>query len=57
MINKPDIDKSIKYYNIDEKYKEKCYKCITEINNNKKYLETFNEVYEKLKVFAKASIT
>ncbi len=48
MINKIDIDESIKYYNINEKYKEKCYKCITEINNNKKHLEIFDEVYKKL---------
>lgn len=48
MILKDDIDNSLKYYNIDNKYKQICYDCVEEINNSDIYTEAFNKVYKKL---------
>lgn len=48
MIDKIAIDEAFKFYNIDEKYKEKCYKCTEEININDNYKKSFNKVYEIL---------
>lgn len=44
MIKKEDIDNSFKYYNLDDKYKDRCYKCINNINSNKSFLESFNRM-------------
>ncbi len=48
MINIKDIDNAFKFYNIDEKYKNRCYECIKKINNNDHYKKVFNNVYKKL---------
>lgn len=42
------INKAFEFYNIDEKYKEKCYKCAEEINKNELFYNSFNKVYEML---------
>ena len=42
------IDEAFDFYNIDSKYKETCYKCAEEINNNDNYLSAFKKVYEIL---------
>lgn len=49
MITKTVIDQALEFYNIsDSEYKEKCYKCIEEIEKDKEYQETVNEVYNTL---------
>lgn len=48
MIDKNMIDEAFRFYNIDESYKEKCYKCAEEINENECYKKVFNKVYETL---------
>ena len=44
LINKYDIDKAFKYYHIDNKYKDRCYECMENINGNKSYLDSYNRV-------------
>ena len=44
MININDIDEALTYYNIDSKYKDRCYLCSNNINNNKTYLDAFERV-------------
>lgn len=41
MIQKIDIDNAFKYYNINQKYLERCYLCADNINNNKPFLDAF----------------
>ena len=48
MIDKNMIDEAFRFYNIDELYKEKCYKCAEEINENECYKKIFNKVNETL---------
>lgn len=48
LINKMDIDKSFEFYNIDNLYKRKCYKCAEEINKNEYYTKALEMVYEVL---------
>lgn len=48
MIEKIDIDNGFSFYNIDEKFKPKCYKCAEEINKNSCYLHAFNKIYQLL---------
>ena len=48
MIQKIDIDNGFSFYNIDEKFKQKCYECVEEINKKSHYLEAFNKVYKLL---------
>ena len=48
VIDKNMIDEAFRFYNIDELYKEKCYKCAEEINKNECYKKVFNKVYETL---------
>ena len=48
MIDNKLIDKAFNFYNIDEKYKKKCYKCAEEINKSDIYSKAFNNVYKKL---------
>lgn len=48
MINKMDIDKAFEFYNIDNLYKRKCYKCAEEINKNEYYTKALERVYEVL---------
>lgn len=48
MIDVKDIDNAFKFYNIDEKYKNRCYECIKNISGNEEYEKAFNNVYKKL---------
>ena len=48
MIDYKRIDKAFDFYNINVKYKNKCYDCIKKINNSDIYIEVFNKVYKKL---------
>lgn len=48
MINKMKVDKAFKFYNIDESYKEECYRCVEEINRSENYQKVFKDVYEIL---------
>ena len=43
-----DIDKAFEFYNIDNLYKRKCYKCAEEINKNEYYTKALERVYEVL---------
>ena len=45
MIEKTEIDKGFKYYNLDRKYINRCYECADIINNNAQYLELFNKMF------------
>ena len=47
-LNKQEIDEAFDFYNIDSKYKDRCYKCIYTINNNECYKEAFYRVYKNL---------
>lgn len=48
-ITKTMIDEALDFYNInDSEYKEKCYKCIYELEENKEYQDKVNEVYKIL---------
>lgn len=48
-ITKTMIDESLDFYNIsDSEYKEKCYKCIDELEESKEYQDKVNEVYKTL---------
>ena len=44
MIQIKDIDEAFLYYNIDNKYKERCYQCANKINSNVLLLEAFNKI-------------
>ena len=48
MIDLNDIDEALKYYNIDNKYKDRCYECANNINNNELFLYSFNRVNDIL---------
>ncbi len=48
MIVYKNIEEAFSFYNIDNKYKKKCYECAEEINNSDKYTEAFNKVYKIL---------
>lgn len=48
MIKKVDIDKGFDYFNLNEKYKKRCYECAELINNNNEYFNSFNYVYNLL---------
>ncbi len=48
MINKVIIDEAFEFYNIDIKYKDKCYKLVDELSNNKYYESLFSNVYNIL---------
>lgn len=43
-----DIDKVFEFYNIDDKYKDRCYECINNINANEKFKNSFDKIYEIL---------
>ena len=46
MITKMMIDEALDFYNInDSEYKEKCYKCIDELEKSKEFQDKINEVY------------
>ena len=48
-ITKIMIDEALDFYNIsDSEYKEKCHKCIYELEENKEYQDKVNEVYKIL---------
>ena len=48
MIKKIDIDNGFSFYDINEKFKQRCYKCADEINKNYCCLNAFNKVYNQL---------
>jgi hypothetical protein len=48
LIDSKIIDEAFEFYNIDKKYKEKCYKCAEKINQNESFFKAFNRVYETL---------
>lgn len=49
MITKTMIDEALDFYDInDSEYREKCYKCIEELEENKEYQNKANEVYNTL---------
>ena len=49
MITKTIIYEALDFYNInDSEYREKCYKCIEELEENKEYQNKANEVYNTL---------
>lgn len=48
MIVYKNIDEALKFYDIDNKYKKICYKCVEEINNSDVYTKAFDKVYKKL---------
>lgn len=43
-LNKQEIDEAFDFYNIDSKYRDRCYKCIYTINNNDDYKEAFYRI-------------
>ena len=48
MIAYKNIDEALKFYNIDNKYRKICYKCVEEINNSDMYTKALDKVYKKL---------
>lgn len=48
MILIDDIDNAFEYYDLDDKYRVRCYKCASSINSNKLFLDTFNKMYNLL---------
>ena len=49
IFTKTMIDEALDFYSIrDSQYKEKCYKCIDELERNKEYQDKVNEVYKIL---------
>ena len=48
MIDLNDIDKAFGYYNIDNKYKNRCYESVNNINNNDLFLTSFNNINDIL---------
>jgi len=49
IITKTMIDEALDFYNIkDSEYKEKCYKCIYELEEEKEYQDKANEIYKIL---------
>ena len=44
MIQINDIDDALKYYDIDIKYRERCYQCVNNINSSEMFLESFNKI-------------
>jgi len=48
MINKMEIDKGFNYYNINPKYKNRCYACAEAINKNIDCLNSFNKIFNLL---------
>jgi len=51
LITKTIIDKALDFYNVNDiEYKEKCYKCVEEIDSNIKYQDKVKELYNTLYV-------
>lgn len=48
MILMDDIDNAFEYYDLDDKYRVRCYKCASSINSNKLFLDSFNKMYNLL---------
>lgn len=48
MIDLNDIDKAFGYYNMDNKYKNRCYESVNNINNNDLFLTSFNNINDIL---------
>lgn len=48
MIDINVIDNAFRFYNIDEKYKNRCHECIKDIISNEDYKNSFNSIFIKL---------
>lgn len=48
MISNLEIDKGFNYYNLEPKYKNRCYLCAELINKNVNFLNSFNKVFDLL---------
>ncbi|MDD6223801.1 MAG: hypothetical protein PUB18_02245 [bacterium] len=48
MINIEELDKGFDYYNLNYKYKYRCYKCLKEISKNDKFISSFKKVFKQL---------
>lgn len=48
MILVNDIDSAFEYYNLDNKYKNRCYECANNVNSNELFLNSFNKIYNLL---------
>ena len=48
MILLNDIDNALEYYDLDNKYKTRCYECANSINSNELFLDSFNKIYSLL---------
>ena len=48
IINRNEIDKGFEYYNLNSKYKNRCYECLKVISENEEYLFSFENVFEQL---------
>ena len=48
MILIDDIDRAFEYYDLDDKYRNRCYECANSINSKKLFLDSFNKMYNLL---------
>lgn len=48
MILIDDIDRAFEYYDLDDKYRNRCYECVNSINSKKLFLDSFNKMYNLL---------
>ncbi len=48
MININVINESFEFYNINEKYKNRCYEALKAINSNERFIESFEKIYKIL---------
>lgn len=48
MFNNKIIDEALAFYNLEDKYKDKCYKCLLDISKNDKHYKAFQSIYQKL---------
>lgn len=48
IINRDEVDKGFEYYNLNFKYKNRCYECLKVISENAQYLLSFENIFKKL---------
>lgn len=48
IINRNEIDNGFEYYNLNSKYKNRCYECLKMISENEEYLLSFENIFEQL---------
>lgn len=48
MILVDDIDSAFEYYDLNDKYRTRCYECANIINSNEFFLDSFNKIYNLL---------